>query len=304
MFEMPTIQQIENFVLYGKFKNFTLAAHAANITQSAFSAQIKKLEENIGVQLIVRDRRGSDFTEAGEKFFVEVSGWLEGLHTIINDVQLHSGHAKVNLKVGVLISFGDILMNQHVAHFQQGNQDICIEVYDMDEETLLSSLKRHYIDIASVYRMPHLPSTDYRSICFCEDEMVYYAPLILRRKKIVTLADVVSVPFIGYPEKYAINQSFQGYFLRNGQFPRVIARLSSPYAIIHYCLNNRVGTFLPKRLLKTLGIMNGWVTLTPSLSLDACLLYKINNPKMDTLRTYIDYILTINNRKSDRIGAV
>ena len=34
--------------------NFTLAAQAANITQSAFSAQMKKLERLVGVKLIAR----------------------------------------------------------------------------------------------------------------------------------------------------------------------------------------------------------------------------------------------------------
>ena len=43
--ELPSIQQLRNFVIYSKYGNFTAAAKAANITQSAFSAQMKKLEE-------------------------------------------------------------------------------------------------------------------------------------------------------------------------------------------------------------------------------------------------------------------
>ena len=43
--DLPSIQQLRNFVIYGKYGNFTTAANAANITQSAFSAQMKKLED-------------------------------------------------------------------------------------------------------------------------------------------------------------------------------------------------------------------------------------------------------------------
>lgn len=41
MQERPSIQQLENFIIYGKVRNFATAARRANITQSAFSFQMK-----------------------------------------------------------------------------------------------------------------------------------------------------------------------------------------------------------------------------------------------------------------------
>ena len=49
MDELPTLQELQSFITYSKMGNFTLAAQAANITQSAFSAQMKKLERLVGV---------------------------------------------------------------------------------------------------------------------------------------------------------------------------------------------------------------------------------------------------------------
>ena len=46
MQERPSIQQLENFIIYGKVRNFATAAHRANITQSAFSFQMKKNRGN------------------------------------------------------------------------------------------------------------------------------------------------------------------------------------------------------------------------------------------------------------------
>lgn len=54
--DLPSIQQLRNFIIYGKYGNFTTAANAANITQSAFSAQMKKLEDLVGVRLIERSK--------------------------------------------------------------------------------------------------------------------------------------------------------------------------------------------------------------------------------------------------------
>ena len=67
--ELPSIQQLRNFVIYSKYGNFTAAAKAANITQSAFSAQMKKLEELLGVRLIERSNRGSHLTPEGKAVY-------------------------------------------------------------------------------------------------------------------------------------------------------------------------------------------------------------------------------------------
>ena len=49
MKELPTMQELQSFITYNKTGSFTLAAQSMNITQSAFSAQMKKLERLVGV---------------------------------------------------------------------------------------------------------------------------------------------------------------------------------------------------------------------------------------------------------------
>lgn len=66
MGDLPSIQQLECFIIYGRVQNFTRAAKEANITQSAFSAQMKNLESALGVTLIQRSKRGSHLIGGGE----------------------------------------------------------------------------------------------------------------------------------------------------------------------------------------------------------------------------------------------
>ena len=63
--DLPTISQLECFIIYGRVGNFARAAQEAHITQSAFSAQIKHLETTLGITLIQRSKRGSQLTEGG-----------------------------------------------------------------------------------------------------------------------------------------------------------------------------------------------------------------------------------------------
>lgn len=76
MGDLPSIQQLECFIIYGRVQNFTRAAKEANITQSAFSAQMKNLESALGVTLIQRSKRGSHLTEAGKVFLARITDWM------------------------------------------------------------------------------------------------------------------------------------------------------------------------------------------------------------------------------------
>ncbi|MGF0015123.1 helix-turn-helix domain-containing protein [Mitsuokella jalaludinii] len=77
MGDLPSIQQLECFIIYGRVQNFTRAAKEANITQSAFSAQMKNLESVLGVTLIQRSKRGSHLTEGGRSSLrASRTGWM------------------------------------------------------------------------------------------------------------------------------------------------------------------------------------------------------------------------------------
>ena len=59
---------LRTFVAAARTLNFTHAARQMHLTQSAVSMQLKKLEQQAGVQLFTRKGRGLVPTEAGEAF--------------------------------------------------------------------------------------------------------------------------------------------------------------------------------------------------------------------------------------------
>jgi DNA-binding transcriptional LysR family regulator len=296
MEELPSIQQLENFIAYGKLKNFTLAAKDMNITQSAFSLQIKKLEDLLDVKLIVRSNRGSKLTAEGEFFFEEIDQWMNGLHKTIYDVRNLNKQYAGELHVGVLSSLGDVLMNQHVAYFKKYNKNIAINVYDMEEEDLLLELKNDAIDIASTFLVHKEDEDLYEQVKFCTDKIVYYAPNTAGDQTSISLAEMTHIPFVQYPPKYFMHTLYEEYFSTRGKFPPLAAILSSPYAMIHYCQQNTVGALLPERLLQVLDIKDGYFSIEPELNLDAYLVYKKNNPKYKMMKIFIDYVMDLNQK--------
>lgn len=59
--------QLDAFFAVARLLNFTKAAEQLNVTQSALSQRIAKLEEELGTTLFIRDRISIRITEAGEQ---------------------------------------------------------------------------------------------------------------------------------------------------------------------------------------------------------------------------------------------
>lgn len=291
MEELPTLQELQSFITYSKMGNFTLAAQAANITQSAFSAQMKKLERLVGGKLIARSTRGSRLTPEGEKFLPEAEHIIETLERAIHSIRLANKLERPMLNVGILRSIGDVRMNAHVAYFQQTNPNFAISVYDMEEEEMLLDLRENRIDIGTCYLPNNKDMSAYESIALREDSVVYYAPNRKMDAHPVTCEEILDYPMVMYPPKYFMSHRLKSYFSEEGRqsLPQLV-RLSNPYAMIDYCKRNESGALISRHLLEALGIEEGVYTLAKPLYLQVCFVYRNNNSKWETMKTFMDYI--------------
>ena len=59
------LKQLEYFLAVAEERSVTRAAARLHLTQPPLSAQLARLEHELGVPLLVRHRRGVDLTEAG-----------------------------------------------------------------------------------------------------------------------------------------------------------------------------------------------------------------------------------------------
>jgi len=65
------IIRFKYFIAAAERLNFTVAAKEQFITQTAMSLHIKKMEDELGFKLFVRDKRSIKLTEAGGEFYIQ-----------------------------------------------------------------------------------------------------------------------------------------------------------------------------------------------------------------------------------------
>ena len=75
------------FEASARYRSFTLAASELGVTQAAVSLSIKNLEASLGTRLFEREYRQLSLTEAGERFYQDVS---LGLGHITRSAESHS----------------------------------------------------------------------------------------------------------------------------------------------------------------------------------------------------------------------
>ena len=220
MIELPSIQQLENFIIYSKVKDIATAAREANVTRSAFSFQMKKLEEIVGTQLVVHGENTIELTKEGQIFLAKAEKIVSELKQSLSEMKKLAGE-EVSLSVGALMSLGDVFINQHLTYFKKYNTNIKINVYNLEAKELINQLEADKLDIVSSFSLKDLQDDEYENIFFCDEEMVYYAPNIEHLGNIINVEEIAQYPMVQYSPYYLMNATIKNYFNKLGCHNRI-----------------------------------------------------------------------------------
>jgi DNA-binding transcriptional LysR family regulator len=93
------LRQLEYFVAVARHGQFTRAADALWVTQSALSQQVRRLEAELGVVLLRRTPRGAELTPAGEDLLARAEVALAELARAREELDRHAGVTRGRVRV-------------------------------------------------------------------------------------------------------------------------------------------------------------------------------------------------------------
>ena len=135
------LRQIEFFQSVVRNNNFTLAAEEHHISQSAISQQIKALEDELGVELLVRKNRRFTLTEAGEHFYKRSLVITADLEQLCRETVRLGQKDAAALSVGFLVSYDGDEFTRAIAAFSEQYPAVALSATSGNHEDLYDALR-------------------------------------------------------------------------------------------------------------------------------------------------------------------
>lgn len=290
-------QQIIGFYHLVRHESFTRAADASFRTQSAVSQQIKKLEDELNVQLISRfSRKQFSLTTAGKRFYEFAVCLIENHQELLDDLSKIKGIPKGRLKIAAPFTTLYHLFPNYFKSFMKEYPHIELTIFDRPQSKVLGLLKRGAIDMGVAIET--LIPKDFAIARWKAVDPVLIAPVghPLARIENPGIRDIARYPLILPPESIESRGrvTLENMFRKEGVPMRIImessnVELSSRY--VESGLGISFGT-----VVRGVNVLKGrklrFITLDHLLQSDhIALAYKRNREIPEYMESFIHHVI-------------
>jgi LysR family hydrogen peroxide-inducible transcriptional activator len=141
------LKDLRYLVAVADTRHFGRAAERSFVSQPTLSAQLKKLEDYLGVQLIERAPKRVSLTAAGEEIVERARRILEASDEIVEIAKGHSDPLAGRLKLALLPTIGPYLLPNVAAKLRKALPRLELMLYEYQTDPMLEKLHSGEIDV-------------------------------------------------------------------------------------------------------------------------------------------------------------
>jgi LysR family transcriptional regulator, hydrogen peroxide-inducible genes activator len=141
------LKDLRYLVAVADMRHFGRAAEKCFVSQPTLSAQLKKLEDYLGVQLIERQPKNVSLTEAGEQIVSRARRMLEASEEVVTLARAHRDPLAGRLRVALLPTIGPYLLPRVSQPIRKGLPRLELRLYEYQTEQILGRLESGDIDL-------------------------------------------------------------------------------------------------------------------------------------------------------------
>jgi len=211
------LYQLKTFVVVAQEHSLTRAAERVFTSPPAVSAQIKALEDELGVKLFHRTARGMELTEAGTHLLEEAERTLASAGRLRSAAAQIRGEAKGVVRLGAVsdpisLRMGDILVDLAEHHTQ-----VTLQLHQGLSFQVLADIQRGDLDCG--YVMSDLEEADGLQIQrLGVIDLVVALPLALAESHPdLSLNQLTRLPWVGTPKSCLLRRHLESLFASVGR---------------------------------------------------------------------------------------
>jgi DNA-binding transcriptional LysR family regulator len=184
--ETLNLHQLRTFQIVAKHCSYVRAAEELHFSQPAVSAQIRLLENSLGVKLFEQIGRKTHLTQAGEELYLYSQKIFSVIDETMEVMEALRSPQYGRLSVGADTTVGSYLIPGLLGKFRQSFPAVEISLEVLNRATLVEALLSNRVDMAVMGAVPDDAPV--------EIEPIAYNPLVLIASPGHRLADRADIP--------------------------------------------------------------------------------------------------------------
>ena len=266
-----TLTQINSLLAVLDYGGFTEASKRLFMTQSAVSQAIAALEQELGVNILLRDRsKALQLTTAGHR----IVHHLRAINREVNAVKEIAEQEKQNpqrtLRLGCFPSVCACILPAVIRYFEIHHPNIKIIPFEENSTAIIDSLQNESIDAGFV----HFPVSGMYSVPIYQDKFTVVLPPdhALAKNSTITVEELMGEPLIISKGRYEL--SIMALFKEKNITPQIKYEFNHPDTAISFIRQGLGIALLPELTLKTIADELCSVPLEPTFYRQISLLAK------------------------------
>lgn len=206
------LRNLNTFVKVARLGSFHAAAQQLHATQPAISARINSLEDELGVQLFIRDQSGARLSPRG----IQLLPYAEKMLAISEEMKQQVSEEnpqKGTLRIGIADTLSYLWLSDLLKHWQEQHPLISFELISDVTTTLIKQLEEYELDLTLTVA-DQVSSPDLVSEPLCSYPQHWVAsPQLKGVEKVQSATDLTRFPILSFPRETRPWQYLQQLFL-------------------------------------------------------------------------------------------
>lgn len=184
------LKDLRYLVALADERHFGRAAQRSFVSQPTLSAQLKKLESYLGVQLIERQPKQVTLTEAGEQIVARARRILEASDEVLALARTHRDPLAGKLRVALLPTVGPYLLPRVVREIHKALPRLELQLYEYQTGPMIEKLSAGQIDLGILALPVNMDGLEARQLYVEPFTLAVPAQHRLSKKKEVKVEDL------------------------------------------------------------------------------------------------------------------
>src|SRR3954451_23019398 len=205
------LRHLRTIAAVARHGSFSKAADELHLAQSAVSQQIRRLEQELGIEVFRRTSRSVELTPEGEVilgYAQRVLREVDGLHSELGEL---TGLLRGEIRIGGMHPTGPYDLAELLAEFRRQHPGVAINMVEDTQDDLLARLRADELDCAFTAVEPDTLGDEYAATLIWEEEFVVALPPAhpLAGRDHVTFEQLAGEDLIAYRENSALRRRLE-----------------------------------------------------------------------------------------------